>query len=128
MHAAGIGGVPASGAAAVVVSVTTSASTAAGVLKVNPGTTPAAGTINYQAGDLANEQFIAPLDAAGDLTIRASTPSSPRQASPTATQEATRSTLMTRRACVARSGTEGAPADHWCRIRSAMPLAEQGGG
>lgn len=73
VQASGRAGIPSSGVTAVVVNFTTANQTAAGLLRVAPGTTGGAGTINYTASGTVNDVIVVPLDANGRFVLRATT-------------------------------------------------------
>lgn len=71
VHVTGVGGVPASGVAAVVVNVTAVAPSSAGYLTVAPGgsippgTTPASSTLNFAAHEVLANKVIVPVPSSG---------------------------------------------------------------
>ncbi|MFN7148150.1 MAG: RHS repeat-associated core domain-containing protein [Microthrixaceae bacterium] len=69
IQASGRAGLPSSGVTAVVVNVTVANQTAAGLLRVAPGTTGGAGTINYTASGTVNDVVVVPLDANGRFEL-----------------------------------------------------------
>jgi len=71
VQVAGKGGVPATGATAVVVNVTEATSTAGSYLTVYPtgGTLPTASTLNFNAGTVVNNQTTATLGTNGQISI-----------------------------------------------------------
>ncbi len=73
VQAAGREGIPASGTRAAVLSVTVVNPANSGYLKVAPGTTGAAATINYQGSETINLVVVTPIDANGRFTLKATT-------------------------------------------------------
>ncbi len=66
---AGQGGVPASGASAVVINVTATNTTAASYFTVYPNTRPTASDINWRAGQTIANRAVVPLSGTGTISV-----------------------------------------------------------